>query len=97
LKSKFQQIREAWAAHDQIGALRIAAHFHDQSADTITFKRGYDAYNNRRFYQQLGKDPVHLIASALSLLQTKFSLDQTSSDFINSPSDANSRSGQRLE
>jgi hypothetical protein len=28
-------------ANDQIGALRIAAHFYDRSADTVVFKRGY--------------------------------------------------------
>jgi hypothetical protein len=60
VKSKLQQIREAWAANDRIGALRIAAHFHDRSADTITFKRGYDAYNHAAFYRQLGKDPHQL-------------------------------------
>ena len=54
---KVDKIRIAWAAGDQIGALRIAARFFDRSAATKTFKRGMDAHNNPSFYQQLGKSP----------------------------------------
>jgi hypothetical protein len=71
---KSNQIRAAWVAGDQIGALRIAARFFDRSTDTKTFKRGMDAYNNPDFYRQLGKDPDPLIAAALELLAKKFSL-----------------------
>jgi hypothetical protein len=42
---KTDQIRAAWAAGDQMRALRIAARFFDRSVDTKTFKRGMDAYN----------------------------------------------------
>jgi hypothetical protein len=69
---KSDQIRAAWSAGDQIGALRIAARFFDRSDDTRTFKRGIDAYNNPSFYRQLGKDPEQLIAAALELLAKKF-------------------------
>ena len=71
---KTDQIRAAWAADDQIGALRIAARFFDRSVDTKTFKRGMGAYNNPDFYRQIGKEPDQLIASALELLATKFGL-----------------------
>jgi hypothetical protein len=71
---KVDKIRIAWAAGDQIGALRIAAHFSDLSTATITFKRGMDAHNNPSFYRQLGKQPDVLIANALNLLATKFRL-----------------------
>jgi hypothetical protein len=74
MNSKTDQIRAAWSAGDQIGALRIAARFFDRSSDTKTFKRGIDAYNNARFYRQLGKDPEQLMAVALELLAKKFSL-----------------------
>src|SRR5262249_58545829 len=53
---KVDQIRAAWEAGVQIGALRIAARFFDRSIDTVTFKRGMDAYNNPDFYRQLGKE-----------------------------------------
>jgi hypothetical protein len=69
---KSDQIRAAWSAGDQIGALRIAARFFDRSIDTRTFKRGIDAYNNPSFYRQLGKDPEQLMAAALELLAKKF-------------------------
>lgn len=74
MSRKTDQIRAAWAADDQIGALRIAARFFDRSVDTKTFKRGMGAYNNPDFYRQIGKEPDQLIASALELLATKFGL-----------------------
>ena len=70
--SKSQQIREAFLAGDQIGALRIAARFHDRSLEIKTFKRGMNAYNHREFYLQLGQNADELIAAALALLETKF-------------------------
>jgi hypothetical protein len=74
MNRKTDQVRAAWANGDQIGALRIAARFFDRSADTRTFKRGMDAYNNPGFYSQLGKEPDRLTAAALELLAKKFRL-----------------------
>jgi hypothetical protein len=65
MKCKRDQVRAAWAAGDQIGALRIAARFFDRSIDTRTFKRGMDAYNNPSFYRQLGKEPEQIEAMRL--------------------------------
>jgi hypothetical protein len=74
VQRKTDQIRLAWSVGDRVGALRIAARFFDRSADTRTFKRGMDAYNNPGFYRQLGKDPEQLTAAALELLARKFAL-----------------------
>ena len=83
MKCKTGQIRDAWHASDRIGALRIAARFFDQSADTKTFKRGMDAYNNPDFYRQLGKDPEQLMAAAFELLTKKiWSLVSTASAVV---------------
>jgi hypothetical protein len=71
---KTDQIRAAWLAGDQIGALRIAARFFDRSEDTRAFKRGIDACNHPDFYTQLGKEPQELIAAALVLLAKRFDL-----------------------
>src|SRR5262245_19054330 len=79
MQRKTDQIRTAWAAGDQIRALRIAAHFFDRSADTKAFKRGMDAYNNPDFYQQLGKNSEQVTSAALELLAKKFSLQPTTS------------------
>jgi hypothetical protein len=57
MKSKTQQIRQALAGGDQIGALLIAARFFDRSRDTWHFKRGMDAHNHPDFYRQLGQEP----------------------------------------
>ena len=74
MNCKTDRIRTAWAAGDQIGALRIAARFFDRSFETRTFKRGMAAYNNPGFYRQLGKDPAQIIAGALDVLAKRFSL-----------------------
>ena len=74
MKCKTDKIRAAWAACDQIGALRIAARFFDRSADTKIFKRGMDAHNNPGFYRQLGKEPQELVRRALEALAKRFEL-----------------------
>jgi hypothetical protein len=70
--SKSQQIREALIAGDRIGALRVAAHFHNCSSNTLTYKRGFDAHNHPSFYRQIGKDPEQLTTTALTLLVRNF-------------------------
>jgi hypothetical protein len=75
-KSKAQQIRDALTQGDHIAALRIAAHFHDRSPATITYKRGMDAYNNPRFYRQVGKDPEILTRYAIAILLKHFPLEE---------------------
>jgi len=72
MESKSQKIRDALAAGDRIAALRIAAHFHDRSANTLIYKRGFDAHSHPSFYRQLGQEPEQLTAAALALLETNF-------------------------
>jgi hypothetical protein len=76
MSSKISKVRSAWSAGDRIGALRIAARFFDQSADTILFKRGMDAHNHPDFYPQVGKDPEQLLAEALENLAQRFKLQK---------------------
>ena len=78
--SKCGHIREAWAAGDRIGALRIAARFFDRREDTQIFKRGMDAHNHPDFYRQIGRDPNQLTAMALQLLAVKFRLGEADQD-----------------
>jgi hypothetical protein len=72
MKNKSQKIRDALASGDTIAALRIAAHFHDRSASTLTYKRGLDAFNHPDFCRQIGKDPQQMTATAVLLLQANF-------------------------
>ena len=74
MKCKSDQIRTAWMASDQVGALRIAARFFDRSIDTKIFKRAWDAYNNPDFYRQLGKNPEQIVREALDVLAKRFNL-----------------------
>jgi hypothetical protein len=71
---KTDQIRNAWATGDRIGALRIAAQFFDRSADTKIFKRVMDAHKHPDFYRQLGKNPGQIVGNALAVLAKRFSL-----------------------
>jgi len=72
MKSKSQQIREALALGDQIGALRIATRFFDRPSATEIFKRGLDAYNHPDFYRQLGQQPDQITALAVNVLIERF-------------------------
>ena len=72
MKSKSQQIREALARGDQIGALRIAARSFDRSSATQVYKRGLDAHNHPAFYRQLGEQPDEITALAVTALVEKF-------------------------
>jgi hypothetical protein len=74
MNTKSDQIRAAWAAGNQIGALRIASRFFDRSTDTRTFKRGMNAHNHPGFYRQLGKDPQQLMRDALDVLAKRLKL-----------------------
>ena len=75
MESKSQKIRQALAAGDHIGALRIAGNFHDRSLDTLAYKRGLDAYVHPGFYRQIDKDPEKITAAAIALLTKNFSPD----------------------
>jgi hypothetical protein len=72
MQSKTELIRATLDRGDWLSALRLASRFHDRSDDTIAFKRGFDAFQNRAFYLQLGKDPDKLIRAAMDRLQARF-------------------------
>jgi hypothetical protein len=72
--NKTDQIRVAWAAGDQIGALRIASQFFDRSDATKTFQRGMDGHRHPHFYRQIGKAPEQIVATALNVLAERFGL-----------------------
>lgn len=71
---KLDQLREAWAAGDKLGALRIASRFGDRSPETLAFKRGWDAHCNPGFYRQIGRRPEELTAAALAAMARKYRL-----------------------
>jgi len=73
-ETKLAQLRARWAAGDTVGALRIAARFGDRSAETLAFKRGWDAYQRPGFYRQIKRDPDAILAAALAALARKFKL-----------------------
>ncbi|WP_334150376.1 hypothetical protein [Hyphomicrobium sp.] len=74
MRSKLDQVRDAWAAGDRIAALRIASRFHDRSPETRAFQRGHQAVLHPEFFRRLGRDPEALTAAALDALARKFNL-----------------------
>jgi hypothetical protein len=72
MQSKTERIKTTLARGDWLSALRMASRFHDRSNDTLTFKRGFDAYRHPDFYRQLGKDPDQLIGAAIARLRARF-------------------------
>ena len=75
-ETKISKLRAAWAAGDKTGALRIAARFHDRSAETKAFQRAANAVNNPGFYRQLGRDPDELREAAYDAMAKKFGLER---------------------
>ena len=55
-------------------ATRTSTTLADYSVETKVFKRGMDAYNNPRFYRQLGKEPEQITQDALETLADRFGL-----------------------
>jgi hypothetical protein len=72
VKPKSTQIREKSAAGDHIGALRAAAHFHDRSNATKTFKRGMTLTIIAASTAKSAKTQMNLFAAAITLLQSRF-------------------------
>jgi hypothetical protein len=72
MQPKTELIRTALDRGDWLSALRVASRFHDRSDDTLTFKRGFDAYRHPDFYRQLGKDPEKLVDAAVTRLLARF-------------------------
>jgi hypothetical protein len=72
MESKTNHIRTALANGDWLSALRTASRFHDRSADTTAFKRGFDAFQHTEFYRQLGKELDKLIEAAMNRLHARF-------------------------
>ena len=73
-QSKMDQIRAAWAAGDELGALKIASKFIDRSDDTRLFNQGYGAHLRPEFYRQIGRDPAAMTEAAIVALARKFKL-----------------------
>jgi hypothetical protein len=73
--NKSEQIRAAWAAGDQIGALRIASRFFDRSPETAVIRRGWEAHTSPVFYRQIGKDPAAMTQAGLDALAAKLGLN----------------------
>jgi hypothetical protein len=72
MQSKTERIKTTLAQGDWLSALRLASRFHDRSNDTLTFKRGFDAYRHPDFYRQLGQDPDQLVGAAIARLHARF-------------------------
>ena len=74
MKTKLQQIREAWADDRRIDALNIARKFPRLGDEKEAITTAWAAYSNSQFYRDIGKDPDQLITTGLKALQKKYQL-----------------------
>jgi len=74
MDSKLARLKEAFAAGDTVGALRIAAKFPRLGDDAGPITRAWAAYSNPDFYRQIGQDPDALILAGADALRSKYNL-----------------------
>lgn len=72
--TKLSQLRSAWSAGDQLGALRIAARFPSLGAEKRAIGQAWAAAQNPAFYRQLGHDPATLIQEGLEAMRDRWAL-----------------------
>lgn len=60
------------AADDWIGALRIAARFHDLGEHKAAITMAWEAANRPDFYREIGKDPDALVAAGVGALKERY-------------------------
>ena len=74
METKLSKLKAAAAAGDWRQALRIAARFPELGDHKAAIKRGHEAYENGRFYQQIGRDPEALIADGIAALKDRYNI-----------------------
>jgi hypothetical protein len=72
MQSKLSQVKAFMAAGQWQEALRIAARFHDLGEQKAAIKRAHEAYDNPRFYVQLGHNIDALNESGRAALLDRF-------------------------
>ncbi len=70
--TKLASIRAAMAANDWKEALRIAGRFQRLGEHGDAIRTARDALNNRRFYEQLGKNVDELVEAGIAALKQRY-------------------------
>jgi hypothetical protein len=76
MQTKLQTLKDAAAAQNWQGALRIAAKFADLGEHKAAIVRGHEAHSNARFAVQLGRDPAADIEAGIQALCARYSLNR---------------------
>lgn len=82
METKLSKLEKAAAAGKWRDALRIAARFSELGDHGAAIKRGHEAYENGRFYQQIGQDPERLKSEAIAALCDRYKLDPKTGEKI---------------
>lgn len=75
MQTKLSKLKAAAQQGDWQGALRIAARFPQLGTHQAAIKRGHEAFENGRFYEQIGQEPKALVAAGIAALQQRYNLD----------------------
>lgn len=76
MQTKLDTLKNAAAAQDWQGALRIAAKFADLGEHKAAIVRAHEAHSNARFAVQLGREPAADIEAGIQALCARYSLNR---------------------
>ncbi|UYO50323.1 hypothetical protein KQX64_07040 [Rhodopseudomonas palustris] len=79
-ETKLSRLLAAASRSDWREALRIAARFPDLGKHAAAIKRGHEAHENARFYEQLGMNSAELIEAGIAALCDRYSINNGVSD-----------------
>lgn len=74
MDTKLSMLIGRWEAGDRLGALRIAAKFHDLGDHQEQITRGWAAHTHPDFYRSLGDDPDALVQAGYTALAERYGL-----------------------
>lgn len=74
MTTKLAELKHKWRRGDYLGALKIAAKFHDLGVYKEDIQRGWSAHLQRKSYEQMGEDVDGLIAVAYGAIEQRYDL-----------------------
>lgn len=76
MQTKLSKLKAAWQRGDRVEALRIAAKFPRLGEHKEAIQRAWAAYQNPKFYQQIGRDPARLIKQGVEAMKERYDLEE---------------------
>lgn len=65
-------VRQALAMNNPIAALRYAANYRHLGPQAVRIRQAYSAYQNQRFYREMGRDVETMIRDGIAAIKERF-------------------------